>query len=189
MYISSKKIEDAKKFAITAHDGQLRKYTNVPYVVHAFEVSDIINLLLPLSLFKEDCIVAAILHDVVEDTTTSLEEIKTLFGFSVKNFVKHVTDVSKKDDGNRKVRKEIDANHYARGNYYSQSIKCADIISNTGSIAAYDLKFAQVYFIENEHLLEVLTEANEGIHKLARITLASAQANLKRIEKTYEEEN
>ena len=62
-----------------------------------------------------EMICAAYLHDVVEDTDVTIDEIEREFGDTVANLVYWLTDISKPEDGNRAARKEIDAVHYAKG--------------------------------------------------------------------------
>ena len=68
------KIERAAEFAKAAHEGidQRRKYTNEPYIVHPQLVAEIVSSVTD----DEDMICAAWLHDVVEDTPVTLEEIR-----------------------------------------------------------------------------------------------------------------
>ena len=79
-------IEKAYNLADSAHKGQLRK-SGEPYIIHPLSVAII---LAELELDKET-IVAGILHDVAEDTSTSLEEIAEMFGDDVAHLVDGVT--------------------------------------------------------------------------------------------------
>jgi len=51
---------------------------------------------------------AALLHDVVEDTEVTIEQVEETFGHKIAELVGWLTDVSKPSDGKRAVRKEID---------------------------------------------------------------------------------
>lgn len=84
------KIISAYEFAAKAHEGQKRS-SGEPYIVHPVTVSFI---LLELGM-DTDTICAAMLHDVVEDTDVTLEEIKKLFGQDVAMLVDGVTKLSK----------------------------------------------------------------------------------------------
>lgn len=76
-------IDKAILFAAKAHDGQTRKSSDIPYITHPFSVGMILQ--------KENCsdvvIAAGILHDTLEDTFTTYEELKEQFGVSVANLV------------------------------------------------------------------------------------------------------
>ncbi|MBQ6386603.1 MAG: bifunctional (p)ppGpp synthetase/guanosine-3',5'-bis(diphosphate) 3'-pyrophosphohydrolase [Lachnospiraceae bacterium] len=85
-------IEKACKVAEKAHDGQLRK-SGEPYIIHPLCVGII---LADLEMDKET-IAAGILHDVVEDTTMSVEEIREEFGDDVALLVDGVTKLGQVD--------------------------------------------------------------------------------------------
>lgn len=146
----------AIEFARRAHEGQKRKYTGEDYIWHPIEVATIVSTV----EHNEDMLVAAILHDVVEDTEVEAWEIYKHFGQNVQNLVLDLTDVSKASDGNRKVRKEIDRQHTASACVEAKTIKLADLISNSKSILQHDEDFAKVYLKEKKMLLDVLTEGN-----------------------------
>lgn len=79
-------IEKAYRFADERHSGQLRR-SGEPYIVHPLCVA---SYLVDLGL-DSACICAALLHDVVEDTDTTVDEIKSLFGEEVAELVNGVT--------------------------------------------------------------------------------------------------
>ena len=91
---------------------------------------------------------ASLLHDVIEDTSTTREHIARVFGQEVATYVCEVSDVSKPSDGNRKTRKLIDCEHLRKASLNGKRLKCADFISNTKTIAKYDIKFAMTYLEE-----------------------------------------
>lgn len=160
----SSKIRRAKLFAYAAHTavGQKRKYTNENYFVHPEEV---VKILTENSFNKvsKNQICAAYLHDVVEDTSITLDDINEFFGYKVKNLVYWLTDISKRCDGNREARKCIDRDHIAKAPVSAKSIKLADLISNTSTIVQYDKGFAKVYLEEKRLLLEVLKDADKNL--------------------------
>lgn len=166
-------IDLAWSFTVKAHGDQVRKYTNEPYVTHPDEVAALVALALVTESWSEkgfalyddeaEVIAAALLHDVVEDTAATEADIRAGFGGRVALFVKQVTDVSTPSDGNRKTRKDIDRVHLSFACAEAQTIKLADLISNSRSIAAHDEDFARVYMGEKSELLKVL---NRGSHSL-----------------------
>ena len=83
-------IEKAYLFAAQRHEGQLRR-SGEPYIIHPVAVA---SYLVDLGL-DSACICAALLHDVVEDTDTSLAEIKNEFGEEVEELVNGVTKLGK----------------------------------------------------------------------------------------------
>ena len=83
-------IEAAYNWAKKLHDGQFR-ISQEPYIIHPLEVA---KILVDLKLDK-NTIIAAFLHDVLEDTDTTAEEMKEKFGQDVVNLVQGVTKLSK----------------------------------------------------------------------------------------------
>ena len=83
-------IEDAYVFAAKLHAGQYR-ISEEPYIVHPVEVAKILTDL----MMDKDTIIAALLHDIIEDTGTSPETIQEHFGEDVLNLVQGVTKLGK----------------------------------------------------------------------------------------------
>lgn len=147
------------RFAHIAHSGQVRKYTNlIPYIQHPLAVASLIRE--NVEFLSNTMIHAAILHDTVEDTEVTLDDIELFFGPVVKGLVYWVTDKSKPEDGNRAARKAIDRAHIACAPGRAQTIKLADLIDNAGSIQKYDSDFAKVYMMEKKLLLPLLTKGD-----------------------------
>lgn len=153
----------ALEFAFNAHNGQKRKYTNEPYINHCIAVADIVKTVTD----DINVICAAYLHDTIEDTYIDENIIEYKFNSDVAKLVLEVTDISIKQDGNRKQRKEIDRIHLSKASDRGKLIKLADIIHNTQSIAMYDQKFAKIYKEEKLALLPHLREGNERLYQAA----------------------
>jgi (p)ppGpp synthase/HD superfamily hydrolase len=145
-------VNKAFVFASAAHAavGQTRKYSGAPYIVHPVEVCVLVSMV----EHTPEMLAGALLHDTVEDTQVTLELIQAHFGPVVMNHVSWLTDISKKSDGNRATRKEIDRKHTHMAPKQSQTIKCADLIANTKDICQADPDFAKVYMKEKRLLLE-----------------------------------
>lgn len=143
----------ALEYAMKAHEGQVRKYTLEPYIVHPIAVALILQQHYPQA--TEHMISAALLHDVIEDTDTTIEDLGC-FSLDVTLLVQGLTDVSKPEDGNRRLRKKIDCEHMARQSFCTQIIKCADLIHNTSSIVAHSPIFARIYIPEARNILEAM---------------------------------
>lgn len=159
--------EFAEAFARQAHAGQKRKYTGEPYINHCKEVANIVRSVGG----SEEMICAAWLHDVVEDCGTTFEQLRATFPDRVVELVEELTDVSKPSDGNRKVRKALDREHSASASPEGQTIKLADLISNTSSIVERDPDFAVVYLREKEALLAVMTKGHPELYQRAMAVL------------------
>jgi (p)ppGpp synthase/HD superfamily hydrolase len=145
--------------------GQKRKYTFEPYIVHPAEVAKIVA---GVPGATPDMVAAAWLHDVVEDTGCTFTDIHMGFGIDIATLVQWLTDVSKPEDGNRAARKAIDRAHSAQAPAEAQTIKLADLISNSRSIVQHDPEFAKVYLEEKRLLLEVMTKGDPTLMAEAR---------------------
>lgn len=161
-------VEKALVFATAAHGaiGQTRKYTKEPYINHPKRVMETVRNYVTDA--TPEMLAAALLHDVVEDTDITLELIEEVFGYEVMELVFWLTDKSKKSDGNRKTRKAIDREHLGRAPAQAQTIKLADLIDNSDSIAQHDASFWKVYKEEKQALLAVLTKGNPVLKNIAQ---------------------
>jgi len=86
-------IFDAIEFAAKAHRGQFRKSTKIPYIIHPLNVG---NILIESGCSPE-IVAAGILHDTVEDTDITIEDIEKKFGEKVAKIVKGVSEPDKSD--------------------------------------------------------------------------------------------
>ncbi len=158
-------IERARDYATRAHQriGQQRKYSEQPYHVHLEAVARLVASVSD----DAEMIAAAWLHDTVEDTPATLDDIEAEFGPAVAELVKELTDVSKPGDGNRARRKAIDRRHSAQASPRAKTVKLADLIDNCRDITRHDRRFARVYLVEMAALLEVLREGDPRLYRQA----------------------
>lgn len=168
------RLQEALEFATKAHEGQVRKYTFEPYINHPIEVMEIVRSV----PHTEDMLIAALNHDVFEDCGVTLYDIKKKFGWQVMAYVNDLSDVSKPEDGNRAIRKELDRKWISESPPESKTIKLADLISNSKSILEHDKDFAKVYMKEKELLLEVLTEGDPTLYAQAKDIVDKAKEEL-----------
>ena len=132
-------IHKAIIFATKAHEGQLRKGTDVPYIVHPMEVMQILTD----NKCPESVIIAGLLHDTLEDTSTTAEEIIDNFGQSIYDLVKNESEDKSKT---WKERKQATIDHLANASEEIQQICCADKLSNIKSIYADKLTVGERVF-------------------------------------------
>ncbi|HEY8262747.1 MAG TPA: HD domain-containing protein [Methyloceanibacter sp.] len=88
----------ALQFATARHAHQRRKYTDLPHVTH---LEAVVAILRDDDIHDPTTLAAAHLHDVVEDTQTTIQEIVSIFGESVAELVYWLSDLEK---GNRAAR-------------------------------------------------------------------------------------
>ena len=115
---STEKVGQAYFYADACHTGQERK-TGDPYIVHPLETA----LFLADLHLDTNTIVAALLHDVVEDCGVSLEDISEKFGFEVSKLVDGVTKLTRMDD---KLQPPIDEGENLvddADNLYAESLR------------------------------------------------------------------
>lgn len=162
---------EAMIFARQAHRAQQRKYTGNPYSDHLAEVAGIVATIArddeeddPF-IDSERMIAVAWLHDCIEDQGVTAYDLAQQFGLVVMAGVSALSDM---EQGNRAERKAASRIRLASAPGWVQSIKCADLISNTSSIVMHDPKFAVTYLEEKRLLLDVLTKADPRLLAMAR---------------------
>ena len=161
----------AMMFAREVHADQRRKYLDTPYSDHLAEVAGIVATVAPSDMATE-MVAVAWLHDCVEDQGVEIADLFRRFGSTVAFGVEALSDV---ETGNRAERKAAARARLAGSPPWVQTIKCADLISNTSSIVMHDPKFAEVYLREKRDLLAALTQADRRLWEVAS-TLAHSQA-------------
>jgi (p)ppGpp synthase/HD superfamily hydrolase len=124
-------LTEAYNFAARKHVDQRRKgEAGEPYVNHLAEVAELVAR---ATNGEVDVVVAAVLHDTVEDTATSVEELRAAFGPRVAALVMEVTDDKSLP---KETRKALQVEHAAHASWGAQVIKLADKTSNLRSLAA-----------------------------------------------------
>ena len=141
----------AARFAAKAHHGQRRKYSGAPYIRHPYRVAVLCARVgAPIAVVR-----AAFLHDVLEDTPTTLQDLIEAFGLGVANLVDEVTCQYTKErhpDKSRNVRKKLAALRLRDASAGARCIKFADMADNVRDIAAADPDFARTYLDEKQFL-------------------------------------
>ncbi len=100
----SQSIFHAIEFATKAHTGQFRKGTKVPYIVHPLGVAKI----LIEAGCSESVVMAGILHDTVEDSSTSIDDIRRDFGEDVTRLVEGASEPNKSDTWENRKQHTVD---------------------------------------------------------------------------------
>ncbi len=156
-------INRARRFATQAHRriDHRRKYSAQPYEVHLKSVAQLVAAVTA----DAETIAAAWLHDTVEDTEVTLDQIRERFGPGVAELVADLTDVSRPGDGNRAARKAIDRAHTARASPRAKTVKLADLLDNCRDIRRGDPRFAKVFAAETRALLDVLREGDARLYR------------------------
>ena len=130
--MSATAIVKAAQFAAEKHKNQRRKdaYAS-PYINHPLALASV--LAVEGGIENPDVICAALLHDTIEDTKTSAEELEAIFGGKVTGIVLEVTDNKNLD---KAVRKEEQVRHAPHISAEAKLVKLADKICNLRDILA-----------------------------------------------------
>lgn len=134
---------EAVKFATLKHAGQYRSAANrvkVPYIVHPLEVAQILSKNYESKSYMEqsdvkeeldNILIAAVLHDTLEDTDATEDDISVMFGWDVLKIVKQVTDDPKLD---KMAQKRMQVTDMPKKCREAQLIKIADKTANMRDI-------------------------------------------------------
>ena len=134
--------ESAYRFAKECHKGQFRKGTPRPYINHCTEVARILNKF----GYSEEIIVAGLLHDTVEESEVTLEDLRTGFGERVSNIVKYVTEDNSPDLSWEK-RKVMYIKNLTDAPESSVVVSAADKLHNITEILQDWLKVGDAVFL------------------------------------------
>jgi guanosine-3',5'-bis(diphosphate) 3'-pyrophosphohydrolase len=123
-------ILEAIAFAARAHRGQLRKDKETPYVSHVFRVCLVLRDLFGIDDHR--ALMAAVLHDTVEDTTTDFDDLKEHFDAEIAGWV---ATLSKDKRRVWDEREAVYEKQLARAPWQVQVCKLADIFDNLMDVA------------------------------------------------------
>ncbi|HEY0678422.1 MAG TPA: HD domain-containing protein [Chitinophagaceae bacterium] len=167
-------LQQIKEFADKAHNEQKRRYSADRYIVHPERVMNIVRK------YNDDISVlaAALLHDVLEDTETTIEEMYAFLltvldppqAAKTVKLVEDLTDVYTKKgfpQWNRRKRKSKEIERLEKTNAEAHTIKYADIIDNVPEIINEDPDFAERYVKECREILRKMTKGNQELREVA----------------------
>lgn len=170
---------DALCFAAWKHRDQQRKGVDAaPYINHPIEVAE---LLARVGGVTDAAVLqAAALHDTVEDTATTPEEIEARFGAEVRRLVEEMTDPPGVPKAEQKRLQEEHAPHLSAG---AKQIKIADKISNVRAIAYWPpadwpLARKRAYLDWTERVIAGCRGANPALERRYDEVLRDARARL-----------
>ena len=132
-------VEHALRTAARAHQDHCRKGTDLPYLTHPVSVA---LLLVRAGFVEDELLAAALLHDVVEDTSVTLEQLAAEFPPLVIEYVAGLTERKLDDSGVRRSWQDRKADHLAHVATAPQPIRAvilADKLHNLGSMV-FDLR-------------------------------------------------
>ncbi len=180
-------LQQVRDYADAAHGTQMRKYTPERYIVHPVRVMETCAQYTD----KPTILAAALLHDVLEDTPLTQQEMQAFLqtimseedAAETLKLVIELTDVYVKKDYpkmNRRTRKAKEQLRIADTSADSQTIKYADIIDNCNEIVKHDPDFAKVFLYECRANLRIMGKGNADLYNRAVQKVDDAIASMKK---------
>jgi guanosine-3',5'-bis(diphosphate) 3'-pyrophosphohydrolase len=160
----------AVTYAAEKHKYQRRKgFNQVPYINHPLKVA---NLLSEAGENDENLLLAAILHDIIEDTDATDEELRREFNNEICEIVLEVTDDKELPYA---IRKELQVKNTPNLSISAKKIKIADKICNIRDIVNYPLDWSterKLSYLEwAEQVVQACRGINEKLDKIFEDTL------------------
>ena len=166
------RVTKAIEFASRAHDGMIRKKDKTPYILHPLEAAVIVGSMTE----DRDVISAALLHDVVEDTSITIEEIEENFGSRVRALVESETEDKRADlppEDTWRIRKEESLQELANsGDADVLMLWIGDKLSNMRS-------FYRIWKAEGESMWQSFNQKDPSQQKWYYTTIAELTSSLK----------
>jgi len=165
----------ALSFAAAKHSTQRRKDASAsPYINHPIAVA--MALASEGGVTEEAPLLAAVLHDTVEDTDTTFSELANEFGTTVAELVREVTDDKALD---KAVRKRLQFEHAAASSVWAKQIKIADKLSNIRDLTdhppEWPVERKQEYFDWAEQVVAGCRGVNPSLERSFDEALARAR--------------
>jgi (p)ppGpp synthase/HD superfamily hydrolase len=159
--------QQALLFATRKHEGKVRKFNGEPYITHPIRVRDLVKE------FSQDetLLCAALLHDTVEDTDTTNNELRNIFGWKIADMVYDLTN--QKDLVAEFGKTEYIAQKMNHIPLESLLVKLADRLDNVSDLSSIDedrKKWSAGYAKQTDYILECLNveRLNENHRELVR---------------------
>ena len=172
-------IFEAAIFAAKKHQGQVRKdESRSPYVTHPISVA---QTLFELGGITDTAtLIAALLHDIIEDTSTTRDQVRTTFGDDILSLVLEVTDNKSLEKMERKRLQVLHAPHLS---YRAKLIKLADKLTNCQDILFspprdWPLERRQEYIQWGADVVSQMRGTNPELEAAFDQVLADAQEQL-----------
>ena len=132
--LNTELLDRAIIFAVKAHAGTERRGKGFPYIVHPMEAVEIVATITP----DQELLAAAALHDTVEDTDVTIEQIREEFGERIANLVASESDVmiqGVSEEDSWHARKQAAIDRLARAPHDAKIVALGDKLSNMRAIA------------------------------------------------------
>ena len=159
--------QHAVSFAARAHREQLRKDGRTPYVAHPMRVALVVVLVFGCT--DETLVTAAVLHDVLEDTTRDFDDLEAAFGREVAEIVAALSKDPRLPEPEREMRYDEQLARAPRG---ARLIKLADAYDNLTDVI--DEPAARRRLLDRARRAAALAEADPDLAEARRLVLELA---------------
>ncbi len=158
-------------FAVKAHAGTERRGKGFPYIVHPMEAVEIVATITP----DQELLAAAALHDVIEDTDISADEIREEFGDRIANLVVAESDVFPEglsEEESWRARKQAAIDRLAAAPRDAKIVALGDKLSNMRAIA-------RDYAVKGDELWKIFHAPHPSDHEWHYRGLANSLRDLR----------
>lgn len=151
----------AAHFAAKCHSGQVRKFSGDPYIIHPISVANKISN----NHQEQSLIIAALLHDTIEDCDVKYEDILQHFGRNVAELVKSVTNSC--FEGSRAGRKLAEFSRIAKCSTNAKILKLYDRLDNVEDLESRMISgnatksFCVLYARESAMLIDMIGDSDD----------------------------
>jgi (p)ppGpp synthase/HD superfamily hydrolase len=172
-------LERALRWASIWHQGQVRRGSNAPYIEHLVGVAWMLDRL----GYPEHVVIAGLLHDIVEDTPATLDEVRAAFGPEVAAIVGYCSEVKLDEGGAHRSWDDRKRDHLAAlvlAPAEARAVALADKVHNLTSIVLDLREGRDVWSLFHADRSRVLVYYKEAIRTLGagddRLSRLSAEA-------------
>jgi guanosine-3',5'-bis(diphosphate) 3'-pyrophosphohydrolase len=172
--VDSARLFEALTLAAQAHRAQTRKGSGEPYVNHLIDVAAILTRVAQVT--DADILIAALLHDVIEDTEVTAAELESKFGARVRALVEALTDDKSLP---RLERKRLQIEHMRSAEHDAKLIKVADHCSNVATLPGIWTKERRVEYLDwSNEVVRACGATHPGLEREHRERVERARGEL-----------
>ena len=173
-YLNTELLDRAIIFAVNAHHNTERRGKGFPYIVHPLEAVEIVATITP----DQELLAAAALHDVIEDTDVTLDQLRAEFGDRIADLVHSESDQvdgelfnGENEEETWHARKQAAIDRLAAAPYDAKIVAMGDKLSNMRAIA-------RDYKIKGDALWSIFHVKDKASHEWHYRGLAASLADL-----------
>ena len=169
-YLDTKLMDRAIEFAVKAHSDSERRGKGFPYIIRPMEAAAIVATMTS----DQELLAAAVLHDTVEDTNVTVDQLRTLFGDRVASLVEAESDVfveGLSEEATWHDRKQAAIDRLAAAPHDAKMVALGDKLSNMRAIA-------RDYEVQGDELWKIFHAKGRSDHEWHYRGLAASLSEL-----------